>query len=146
MRDKLRHPFWQSAVLLVLAYLIFKFGIAYLPGLIGVKSAPVPSSVVLQYMAVAVVAILLYVSSDERRWSTFKQPIHSVLVDNDKKILRTLLLVAIPVFLGFVAFNRVKPRRSSLSVRGLSVQAGASTAWCAFVAVVPKPSLLEVST
>ena len=51
MRDKLRHPFWQAAILIVLAYLLFKFGIAYLPGLIGVKSAPVPSSVVLQYMA-----------------------------------------------------------------------------------------------
>jgi 1,4-dihydroxy-2-naphthoate octaprenyltransferase len=96
VRDKLRHPFWQAALLIVLAYLLFKFGIAYLPGLIGMKSAPVPSSVVLQYMAVVIVAILIYVSSDERRWTGFKAPIHAVLVDNDKKILRTILLVAIP--------------------------------------------------
>jgi mono/diheme cytochrome c family protein len=109
VRDKLRHPFWQAAVLMVVAYLLFKFGIAYIPRLIGVASAPVPSSVVLQYMAVVVVAVLIYVSSDERRWTSFKGPIHSVMVDNDKKILRTLLLVAIPIFLGFVAFNRVKP-------------------------------------
>jgi mono/diheme cytochrome c family protein len=104
VREKLRHPFWQTALIAVLAYLLFKFGIALLPG-----SAPVPHTVVLQYMAVVIVALLIYVSADEPRWRSFKGPIHSVMVDNDKKILRILLLIAIPVLAGFVAFNRVKP-------------------------------------
>ncbi len=109
MREKLRHPFWQAALIIVISWLIFKFGIAYLPQLIGVKSAPAPGSVVLQYMAVVIVGMLLYVSSDEQRWLTFKEPIHALLVDHDKRILRTLLLVAIPVLAGFVAFDRVRP-------------------------------------
>ena len=40
-RDALRHPFWQAMILLVAAYLIFKFGVAYLPPLLGIPSAPV---------------------------------------------------------------------------------------------------------
>ncbi len=109
MRDKLRHPFWQTALIVVLAWLLFKFGIATLPPLLGMQSAPTPSSVVLQYMAVIVVGMLLYVSSDENRWRVFKQPIRSVMVDHDKRILRIILLVAIPLLAGFVAYDRVRP-------------------------------------
>ncbi|MDH3427957.1 MAG: hypothetical protein OEM23_05935, partial [Gemmatimonadota bacterium] len=63
-----RHPFWQAALLLVGSYLLFRFGISALPPLIGIESAPVPASVVLQFMATALVGVLLYVSADETRW------------------------------------------------------------------------------
>jgi mono/diheme cytochrome c family protein len=109
VRDKLRHPFWQFALIIILAWLLFKFGIPYLPPLLGMRSAPTPNSVVLQFMAVVVVGMLLYVSSDERRWTVFKQPIQSVMVDHDKRILRIILLIAIPLLAGFVAFDRVRP-------------------------------------
>jgi hypothetical protein len=109
VRDKLRHPFWQTVLIIVLAWLLFEYGIAFLPPLLGMRSAPTPSSVVLQFMAVVIVGMLLYVSSDEKRWTVFKQPIHSVMVDNDKRILRTILLIAIPLLAGFVAFDRVRP-------------------------------------
>ncbi|MGH7459900.1 MAG: c-type cytochrome [Longimicrobiales bacterium] len=109
MRERLRHPFWQTLLIVVLSWVVFEFGIALIPRLIGLKSAPAPGSVVLQYMAVVITGMLLYVSSDEQRWSKFKQPIHAVLVDHDKRILRILLLIAIPVLAGFVAFDRVRP-------------------------------------
>jgi hypothetical protein len=109
VKEKLRHPFWQTALIIVVAWVIFEYGIAYLPPLIGVRSAPTPGSVVLQYLAVVIVGMLLYVSSDETRWQSFQQPIQAVLVDHDKRILRTLLLIAIPVLAGFVAFDRVRP-------------------------------------
>jgi mono/diheme cytochrome c family protein len=109
VRDRLRHPFWQLVLIVIIAYVLFEFGIAYLPPLLGMRSAPTPSSVVLQYMAVVVVGMLLYVSSDEPRWRKFKEPIHSVLVDNDKRILRILLLIALPLLAGFVAYDRVRP-------------------------------------
>ncbi len=103
----LRHPFWQAAALLVVSYLLIRFGIAAIPPLFGVESAPVPASVVLQFMVTALVGVLLYVSADETRWTQFKQPIHAVAVDVDKKLLRTTLLIALPVFIGFLTYRQV---------------------------------------
>lgn len=103
----LRHPFWQAVLLLVGSYLLIRFGIAAIPPLLGVESAPVPASVVLQFMATALVGVLLYVSADETRWSQFKQPIHAVAVDADKKTLRTAMLIALPLLVGFLTYRQV---------------------------------------
>jgi hypothetical protein len=105
----LRHPFWQTVIVLLLAYVLIRFGIPYLPPLLGARSAPAPSSVVFQYLMTALVGVLLYMSSDEPRWREFKQPIHAVMVDPDKKLVRMALLVLIPLLVGFVAFDRVRP-------------------------------------
>lgn len=98
-------PFWQAVVLLVLAFVIFKFGIPLLPG-----SAPVPASVVVQYTLIALVGILLYVSTEESTWQAFKEPIRSALVDPDKARVRGVLLLGLPIFIGFVAYNQARPR------------------------------------
>ncbi|MFL5576753.1 MAG: hypothetical protein ACJ79S_12370, partial [Gemmatimonadaceae bacterium] len=71
-RDIVRHPFWQAVLLVVAAYLLFRYGIADLPPLLGARSAPVPQSILLQYMAIAAVGVLIHVSSDEARWRRFK--------------------------------------------------------------------------
>lgn len=105
----LRHPFWQAVLVLVAAYLLFEFGIAYLPPLLGVESAVVPDSVLLQYMATVAVAVLLYVSTDEARWREFKAPLNAVLADPDKRPLRTALLVAVPLLVGLLTFLQVRP-------------------------------------
>ena len=109
-RQILRHPFWQAVLLLVVSYLAFTIGVRYVPPLFGVSSAPVPHSVVLQYMLIAVVGILIFVSSDELRWRTFKEPLHATLVDSDKRWLRLALLVAVPVLLGFATYQQARPR------------------------------------
>ena len=72
LRQILRHPFWQAVLLLLVSYLAFTIGVRYVPPLFGVSSAPVPGSVVLQYMFIAIIGILIFVSSDESRWRTFK--------------------------------------------------------------------------
>jgi len=110
VKNLLRQPFWQAVLLLVVAYVLFEFGVAYLPPLFGARSAPVPNSVLLQYMLTALVGILLYVSADERRWREFKRPLHAVMVDPDKRILRIALLVLVPLLVGFVAYDRARPR------------------------------------
>src|SRR5687768_10841521 len=97
MRERLRHPFWQAVLIMLLAYVAFKFGVGYLPPLLGIRSAPLPASVMFQYMVTVLVGVLLYVSDNETRWSTFKAPMHAVVVDGDKRILRTLLLILIPL-------------------------------------------------
>lgn len=109
-RAAVRHPFWQALLLLIVAYLLFKFGIAILPGLVGMKSAPVPSSVVVQYMLIALVGILIHVSSDEARWRQFKEPIHATMVDADKKWVRLALLILVPLAIGFATYDQTRPK------------------------------------
>jgi mono/diheme cytochrome c family protein len=109
VREALGHPFWQAILLIVGAYLLFAFGLVYLPPLIGVHSAPVPHSVLLQYMGIIVVGVLLHASSDEARWRRFRQPMHAALVDPDKRWVRATLLVALPLVLGWTVYAQTKP-------------------------------------
>jgi mono/diheme cytochrome c family protein len=101
--------FGRAVLMLVLAYLLIDFGIPYLPPLLGMESAPVPNTVVFQYLLTVIVGILLWVSDNEARWSEFKRPIHRTLVDPNRKLLRGALLVALPLLVAFVAWNQVKP-------------------------------------
>jgi hypothetical protein len=110
LRELLGHPFWQAALLLAAAWVAFDVGIRWLPPLLGFSSAPVPTSVLLQYMLIALVGVLVYVSSDERRWSRFREPLHATLVDPDKRGIRVALLVLLPALAGFAAWERARPR------------------------------------
>lgn len=109
MKRFLTHPFWQAVAVLALAYLVFVYGIGYVLPLIGVASAPVPNSVVLQYMLTALVGVLLYMSAEEERWAEFRAPIRRTMVDPERKALRGTLLIAIPLLTGWVAYRSVKP-------------------------------------
>jgi mono/diheme cytochrome c family protein len=109
-RAVLGHPFWQALLAVVVAYLLFAFGVAYLPPLVGIPSAPVPRSVLLQYMFFVVVVVLLHVSSDETRWRRFREPLHAMLVDGDKRWVRTSLLIALPLVFGFAVYAQTRPR------------------------------------
>ncbi|MGQ0815944.1 MAG: c-type cytochrome [Gemmatimonadota bacterium] len=109
----LRHPFWQSVTVLIVSWLIFRFGIPYLPPLLGTHSAPVPSSVMLQYMMTVLVGVLLYVSADETRWAEFQAPLRGLMVRPDRRVLRGLLLVLLPVLVGWMTYDRVRPKVSA---------------------------------
>lgn len=113
LRAVLGHPFWQAVGLLVGAFLLFKWGLVFVPPLIGIASAPVPQSVLIQYMLIALVGVLVYVSDDEERWRRFKEPIQAGLVDADKRWVRGTLLVAAPALVGLVTFEQVRPKVSA---------------------------------
>ena len=108
LKEALGHPFWQAVLLMVGAFVIFRYVIPLFPG-----SAPVPSSVVMQYTLTALVGVLIFVSYDDERWERFKQPIHAALVDEDKKMVRMGLLTVIPVLMGWFAFNQARPQVGS---------------------------------
>lgn len=108
MRRFLKNPLGQAAAVLVVAYILFELGIAFVPPLLGLPSAPVPDSVLLQYMLTVLVGLLLYVSATEARWLAFKRPLRAVLVDPDQRALRTALLVIVPLLVGFIAFGQVR--------------------------------------
>jgi mono/diheme cytochrome c family protein len=110
LKELLRHPFWQAVLLLAGAWVVFRYGIVYVPPLLGVRSAPVPQSVLFQYMMTALVGVLLFVSSDEARWRRFREPIAAVMVDGDKRWLRGALLVAVPALVGIAAWQQSRPR------------------------------------
>jgi mono/diheme cytochrome c family protein len=110
MRELLRQPFWQAVLVLLLSYVAIKWGIAYVPPLVGVASAPVPSSVVIQYMLTVLVGILVWVSDNEVRWREFKRPIRETLVLPERRILRAALLVVLPLLVGFVTWDTVRPK------------------------------------
>ncbi|HUC40430.1 MAG TPA: hypothetical protein VMR92_06320, partial [Gemmatimonadales bacterium] len=103
MSRYLRHPFWQAVGLLLLAYIVIAFIIPILP-----DSAVVPKSVVLQYMATVLVGILIWVSDDEARWTTFKEPLHDVLVQPRLKLVRTALLAVVTLMVGCLTYSQVK--------------------------------------
>ncbi len=109
MKRYFGHPLGQAAAVMVVAYIVFKFGIAYIPPLFGVPSAPVPSSVIFQYMATVAVGVLLWVSDNEARWAEFKRPIGETLVLDERRTLRTALLVVVPLLVGLMAFLQVRP-------------------------------------
>ncbi len=109
LRAALRHPLAQAVALLAGSYLLFEFGIAWLPPLLGFKSAPIPNSVLVQYLLTALVGILLYVSDNEVRWRRFKEPLHAALVDADKRWVRAVSLVVLPAVVGFATYRVVRP-------------------------------------
>jgi hypothetical protein len=105
----LKEPFGQVVVIMVVAYLLIALGIPYIPPLLGMPSAPVPSSVVFQYLLTVLVGVLLWVSDNETRWHAFKRPMHRVMVDDSRKPIRLAAMVLIPALVAFVAYGRVKP-------------------------------------
>ena len=77
----LRHPFWQAVGILAIAYALIVWGIPWLPRVAGMQSAPVPGSVVLQYMVTVLVGVLIWVSDSDERWNRFQEPIRATMVD-----------------------------------------------------------------
>ncbi len=108
--DALRRPFGQAVALLLVAFIVFKWGIAYLPPLIGVPSAPVPQSIMVEFMFIALVGVLIYVSADEERWRQFKAPLQATLVQPEKRGVRMAALIALPLLVGWLTFQQTRPR------------------------------------
>ncbi|MDX1622922.1 MAG: cytochrome c [Gemmatimonadota bacterium] len=108
MRRALSHPLGQAAAVLVASLILFEFGIPYIPPLFGVDSAPVPDSVLLQFMITVLVGVLIWASASEERWRRFREPFHETMVREDRRGLRIALLVAVPLLVGFVTFRQVR--------------------------------------
>src|SRR4029450_98222 len=92
----LRSRFAQAALILVAAFVIFRFGIR----------PPAPWSVLTLYMSIVLLAVLVYVSSDSDSWREFMRPIRSTLVAPDKRLTRLALLIVVPLLLGYYAYTQ----------------------------------------
>ena len=96
----LRSKFTQAVLVLVVLFVLFRFGIR----------PPAPWSVVTLYMAIVLIAVLVYVSSDSDSWRNFLAPIRSTLVDDSKRPIRFALMVLIPFVVGYYAYTQAAPR------------------------------------
>ncbi|HXG02861.1 MAG TPA: cytochrome c [Candidatus Binatia bacterium] len=96
----LRSRFLQAVLILVIAFVVFRFGIR----------PPAPWSVVTLYMAIVFLAVLVYVSTDADSWASFLRPIRSTLVDPDKRYLRLALMIVLPLLLGYYAYTQAAAR------------------------------------
>ncbi|HLC21299.1 MAG TPA: c-type cytochrome [Candidatus Methylomirabilis sp.] len=92
----LRSKLFQVILVLLVSFLIFRFGI----------QPPVPRSVLTLYMAIVLVVVLVYVSSDSDSWRAFLQPIRATLVDDSKRPLRLVLMVLFPILTGYYAYTQ----------------------------------------
>jgi mono/diheme cytochrome c family protein len=92
----LRSRFLQALVILVVSFVVLRYAI----------QLPAPWSVLSLYMTIIFLAVMVFVSSDSDSWRNFVRPIWSTLVDRDKRGLRLVLLVAIPVLLGYYAYTQ----------------------------------------
>jgi DMSO reductase family type II enzyme heme b subunit len=95
--------FYQALLVIIVAYLIFDN--AFPPLL--------PQTLMIQYMIITVVGVLLYFSYDDDRWAEFLAPIHSILRDDNKRLLRGLFLLAIPGLIGWLTYQAVRPTLDS---------------------------------
>src|SRR5262249_9988070 len=92
----LRSRFVQAVLVLVIAFVIFRFGIR----------PPAPWTVLTLYMSLVLLAVLVYVSSDSDSWRNFMRPIRSTLVAPDKRFTRLVLMIALPLLLGYYAYTQ----------------------------------------
>src|SRR5437899_9119694 len=92
----LRSRFVQAVLVLVLAFVILRFGIR----------PPAPWSVLTLYMAIIFMAVLIFVSSDRDSWRDFISPISSTLVRPERRVLRTVRVIVLPLLMGYYAYTQ----------------------------------------
>jgi mono/diheme cytochrome c family protein len=96
----LRNRFFQAVLILVLSYLVLRFGI----------DPPAPWSVLTLYMAIIAMAVLIFVSSDRDSWRDFVHPLRVTFIDRRFRVLRAVIVVLVPLLLGYYAYTQAAAR------------------------------------
>lgn len=93
--------FWQGILFWVFIQMYLKYRIY----------PPIPFSVRAMYGTASLVAVFMWLSSNEEDWNKFKKPILNVLDASTglHKFLRTVWLVALPLIIGGFAYNSFLP-------------------------------------
>src|SRR3989304_2307511 len=95
-----RSKFFQAVLILVIVFLLFRFGIR----------PAAPWSVFTLYMFVALIAVLVYVSSNGDSWRSFVAPIRAVVVDDSKLMIRIAVMIVLPLLFGYYAYTQPAAR------------------------------------
>jgi len=110
----LKHKLTQFLLILVFTFLFFQFGIPLLSQALTGKAAPISAHLLWTiYMPLILMVLLLYVSSNETAWEEFKAPLRMLILERERRlivVLRMILLVALPLLAGWVAYRQVQPQ------------------------------------
>jgi len=113
VRAALNHKLTQFILLLLLAFLIFRFGIPWMSSVLTGTAAPVPAHLMWTiYMPLVLLVLLLFISANEEWWSEFKRPLHNLIVKQEPSSLvrtRRILLVAFPLLAGLAVYLVIRP-------------------------------------
>ena len=71
---------------------------------------PIPGQVMGLYMAITTVAILVFLVADQDRFQAFLAPLIALLREQSLGVPRILSLIALPLLLGWVTYDGVRPR------------------------------------
>lgn len=80
----------------------------------GLRSAAfvmpsLPEQVITIYMAMSVFAFLIYFSIQDETLRALIEPIRAVLADENKKALRAIVFILIPLLAGYIVYVKVRP-------------------------------------
>lgn len=95
--------FWRAVIVLAGAWLVFGWAVPPF----------MPRSMMITYMIIIAAGVMLYFSSDERRWVEFKAPIQATLRDDGNWVLRWTLVAVLPLLPGYAVYEAVKPSRET---------------------------------
>lgn len=112
--------FFWTVLGVVFVYLSLRYGLPWLSVVIGASEnpAPVPAFATAIYMVCAVTGALVYVSSNEERWRLFLGPMVRLfaLRHRGRRDPRMLVLAALPLVAGWIAWRQVMPRTQTPAV------------------------------
>lgn len=83
--------------------------LAALAGLKLLIVPPIPASVLAIYMALATVAIAVFVAADEKRLRHFLSPMKAVFAETAPRIVRIPVVVGLPLLLAWATYLRTAP-------------------------------------
>jgi mono/diheme cytochrome c family protein len=91
--------FTKAVILLLMVYILIKWAIL----LVG---PPLPNSLIVIYMALAIISILFYITLSNERIGEFLRPIKDTFEQDNKKILRVTILIVFPLLVGYFAHSK----------------------------------------
>lgn len=108
-------PFWNTVITLIVVYGLIKLGIPIISRwLTGLPfPMPVPSTLILFYIVLTIIALYIYITSSEERLEGFLTPIRRLLLGEYGSKARTAVVTIIPLVFGWQVYSALVPKVSS---------------------------------
>lgn len=107
--------FWSMVISIVVIYLLISMGIPTISRWVtGLElPLPVPGTLKIIFMALVLGAIFIYVTYDDGRFDEFLQPIVNLLKGGYGSRTKLVVLIVLPLLLGWRVYSFTAPRISS---------------------------------